>query len=340
MPLFSGFMNHFDQNNFFQLLKDKLPKHISLAAYVAETLNVSQNSAYRRISGESKLTVDELFMLVSAAKIDISSLIKNEGKRFTFDYHKTDIAALHLRNSLLQIMYAADVGVDTHLYQASNDLSLFQLMQSPEIASFKLFYLLKTNYASKQLLKTKFSFSHVVEHHKLNFNLVGNIVQHYMKIDEVSIISPSAINYMLDQIEYYWMAGYFEFKQDVVTLFEKIEELLHHIDLQAKSNKKFVLGTKPTDESGSYHLFLNKLMNVSNLILLNTKIANHSFVVINGLNYLHTTENDFYKTQLEWILNLQRKSVPISLGSELNQEQFIRHFEDVIYTKKKHLGIQ
>ena len=44
---------------FFNHIKNLLPTHLSLAEEVAEVLNISTDSAYRRIRGEKELPLEE-----------------------------------------------------------------------------------------------------------------------------------------------------------------------------------------------------------------------------------------------------------------------------------------
>ena len=46
------------QQLFFNHIKSKLPLHISFVDEVAELLNISNNSAYRRIRGERPIGFD------------------------------------------------------------------------------------------------------------------------------------------------------------------------------------------------------------------------------------------------------------------------------------------
>ena len=51
------------QEDFFRQIKQKLPSHLSMADEIATLLNISQDSAYRRIRGEKPLTIDEIQLL-------------------------------------------------------------------------------------------------------------------------------------------------------------------------------------------------------------------------------------------------------------------------------------
>jgi hypothetical protein len=48
------------QQSFFRHLKSILPGHLSLVDEVAELLNISNDSAYRRIRGEKPISLEEI----------------------------------------------------------------------------------------------------------------------------------------------------------------------------------------------------------------------------------------------------------------------------------------
>lgn len=62
------------QGSFFQVIKDHLPGHISLVDELADTLEVSNDSAYRRIRGETSLTFDEIAILSIKYGVSIDNL--------------------------------------------------------------------------------------------------------------------------------------------------------------------------------------------------------------------------------------------------------------------------
>ena len=57
------------QQIFFQHVKDHLPAHLSLVDEIAELLNISIDSAYRRIRGEKAISFEELRTLCSHFRI-------------------------------------------------------------------------------------------------------------------------------------------------------------------------------------------------------------------------------------------------------------------------------
>ena len=65
------------QKRFFQELKTKLPSNLSLANVVAEELNISIDSAYRRIRSESDLSLQEFDILSSKYSISTDTVLSN-----------------------------------------------------------------------------------------------------------------------------------------------------------------------------------------------------------------------------------------------------------------------
>ena len=57
------------QVTFFEKLKQSVPQNISLASEIADVLEISADGAYRRMRGESVLSMDELVKLCRHYKI-------------------------------------------------------------------------------------------------------------------------------------------------------------------------------------------------------------------------------------------------------------------------------
>ena len=62
------------QNLFFESIRQRLPGHISLADELAEVLGISNDSAYRRLRGDKKLSVEEMRVLSRKYLVSIDSL--------------------------------------------------------------------------------------------------------------------------------------------------------------------------------------------------------------------------------------------------------------------------
>lgn len=69
------------QKELFFRIKEKLPPNISFVHEISESLEISYDSAYRRIRGVKELSISELFRLCDKYGISIDSLIRTAEKQ-------------------------------------------------------------------------------------------------------------------------------------------------------------------------------------------------------------------------------------------------------------------
>ena len=74
------------QQQFFALLKNSMPPHISMADELAEKMGLSYDSIYRRIRGEKALSMVELKMLCQQYNISLDQVL---------DIQNTTVVLMH-----------------------------------------------------------------------------------------------------------------------------------------------------------------------------------------------------------------------------------------------------
>src|SRR3954453_2730604 len=76
------------QQIFFQHIKSKLSPHLSLVDEVADLLDISNDSAYRRIRGEKQVTFEEIQKLSDRFKISLDQVLnlKNDSMMFSGNF--------------------------------------------------------------------------------------------------------------------------------------------------------------------------------------------------------------------------------------------------------------
>jgi plasmid maintenance system antidote protein VapI len=72
------------QIQLFQYLKNKLPEQASVVDEVSKLLDISTDSAYRRIRGEKALTIEELYKLCVHYRLSLDSLLNLQSDAFLF----------------------------------------------------------------------------------------------------------------------------------------------------------------------------------------------------------------------------------------------------------------
>ena len=131
------------QKRFFEELKSRLPSNLSMANVVAEELNISIDSAYRRIRGESDLSLREFDSLISKYLISTESVLTRSNNSVHFDYRSIDPENFDFEkyfNSLSdEIKSMEQYGLKEMIY-AALDLPLFYYFLFPKLAAFKVFF--------------------------------------------------------------------------------------------------------------------------------------------------------------------------------------------------------
>jgi hypothetical protein len=72
------------QLQLFNTIKAKLPPHLSLADEVAAVLEISTDSAYRRIRGEKPLLLEEVARLCTKYALSLDGLLHLQSDGFLF----------------------------------------------------------------------------------------------------------------------------------------------------------------------------------------------------------------------------------------------------------------
>ena len=147
------------QQLFFNHIRAKLPVHLSFVDEVAELLNISNDSAYRRIRGEKPMGLDEIQVLCNKYQVSLDQLLQIKTNTVIFTDDRVD----HLSsgfNKWLQFV-AGNLAMfnalqNPKMYWFSKDLSVFSFIPFPELTAFKFFFWKRTLLGYPELARQKF----------------------------------------------------------------------------------------------------------------------------------------------------------------------------------------
>ena len=133
-----------EQKRLFEIIKSKLSEQLNLADTIEELLNVSSDSAYRRIRGETELTFSELKTICEKFNLSMDEFLhlrSNQG--VLFQYTPVDLSnqesyliQLKQRLSFWNQLKSASV---KKCYYTATDVPFFHYYKYPELAFFRLF---------------------------------------------------------------------------------------------------------------------------------------------------------------------------------------------------------
>ncbi|MBX9851357.1 MAG: helix-turn-helix domain-containing protein [Cytophagaceae bacterium] len=318
------------QIDFLKQIKDSLPAHASFADELAEVLNVSMDSAYRRIRGETALTIEEAKLLSLKYNISIDQFFRQTSNTVTFQYNSINPSSYSFEDyykNILASITQIDAGAEKEIVYAAKDIPVFNFFQFPELAAFKIFFWMKTVMNFPGMENSSFSSDKIDE--KV-LRLGKKILDIYMRIPTVELWNEETLVSTLKQIEYSYESGLIKSKDVVKLLYDKTEALIMHIQKQADHGQKFIYGKEPVQKDGNYKLFINEILLSDNTIFVKKDKTYYTYIPHNAINFLVTSNAAFCEETHSWLTNLQKRSTLISGVSEKDRNRFFRALSEKI----------
>jgi hypothetical protein len=306
------------QGKLFKQIRQQLPAHLSLADVVGEALGISSDSVYRRLRGETSLTLEEASKLATHFGIALQEIFGASAASVSFrkvgmrntpggfnDYLQTTRVYFEEINKAKQ----------KQGFYAAKDIPVFYYFLFPDLARFKIFFWLKTIKEVETLKDEVFAPLHIPDEY-IQAGLA--IAYQYLQTPCTEIWNDETPNSTLRQIEYYYEAGMLEKASVARQLLDALEALITHIQQQATKGFKLHNGL----EQAAYELYFNEILLMDNTIFVQADGVSHVLLSYNATDYLYTTDTAFGAEVQTWLHAQRSKSALISSVSEKERNRF------------------
>lgn len=319
------------QSDFFKLIKEQLPNNISLVDEVADLMGLSNDSAYRRIRGETELSFEEIKALSNHFRISLDGVVGASTDTVNFNFqeiNETEYSYLDYMKSVYTALEQIKKATDKEIIFTANDIPFFHLYHVPEVAAFKSFVWQKTVLSYEEMKGKKFSLN-VIED---NVNEVSrHLKKAYNTVPSTEIFHPGTIDMTLNQIEYYSVAGLFKNWKDAMLICDKLHELMDHLEKQAETGTKFSPGEKVTaDREGNYTLYYNDVFYINDAVLVKADNLKMVYLIVMTLNTLTTHSGKFFQDFYNTVQNVISKSTLISGTAEKERSRVFMNYHKKI----------
>lgn len=318
------------QVRFFHELKHKIPQNLSLVDIVSDELGISVDSAYRRIRGETSLTIDELRQLSFKYDVSLDAVFTSTSNSVLFSYRAINpdkFSYDRYFNSLIDNMQALGTFNLKEITYAAKDIPIFYFFILPRIAAFKLFFWMRNIYNFPNLLNKKFN------PEDISPELIGiskKFWESYVHIPSIEIWSEETYKITLRQIEYYYQSGRFRDKKDALDLIEDYRKIMQHVHAQAESGCKFLYGRENPGDEHNYKFYFNEVIISDNTVFFKMGDFNMVHIGHNVMNILSTTDPVFCNDTQLIHKNLIKNSTLISVVGEKERNRLFNHvFQDI-----------
>jgi hypothetical protein len=327
------------QEKIFQHVKGAMLPQASLADELAALLNISTDSAYRRIRGDKSLSLEELYAISKHFKLSLDSLFELNTNSFCFtgDFVNTGTFQFeaYLANVVQHVKYMNSFENKEMIYMCK-DIPLFHHFHFRELAAFKHYFWMKNILHLPEFAQKKFSISDYPDHF---FELGRKALDYYNQLSSIEVWNIESINSTIRQVEFYKESNVFSSSEDMLMLYEALEKLLGHLEEQATLGYKFDPLTGPSEPLGSYQMYFNEIVILENSILVNLDGSRAAFLVHNVLNYMITRDVRFCENMNRYVQNTLRKSTLISTVSERERARFFKYLRNRIKNRKQNIKV-
>lgn len=317
-------MNKFQafQEAFFKQIENKISSKKLVHALV-DVLNISSDSAYRRIRNEKMLTLDEAIVLSKHFGIPLDQFTQEKVKNiipFSFDFQDKDYDFTEYLKSILFNFSVIKQQKGT-LYYSAKDIPIFYHMGFKHLGKFKVLYWLKTMLNHKDYQNITFSTFDNFEKYK---PLLDQVHSEYYSLNSVEIWNYETSHSVLSQVEYYYNLGFIS-KEDTLLVLNDYEEELKNICRFSELGQKFPVGNEPDSITPNFKLFYNEVFAADNSILAKSPPFKAVFLPHINLNYMTTTDVG-YCTYMEGVFDLvMQKSTLITGVNERDRNIFFNY---------------
>lgn len=320
-------------------VKSLLPPHVSITEYLSDVLMISRDSVYRRLKGEKQLSFNELAKLATVFEISLDELFSLGDGKVIFHGQFVDSSDFSLE-SYLDSMLKNVERITSHekkeLLYICKDIPIFYYLMFPEIAAFKFFAWTKTQMQFDEMKNKKFSFSLMSPSLHVYCEKISNA---YTCIPGTEILNADNILNDLRQLAYYRETDMFENKDDLQVLYEKLEEMITHMEQQATSGLKFLPGKAPEQSAGSIKVYVNDFFVGDNTIIATINETRVVYLNHSAINFISTSNNEFADYNYDFIQNVIKKSSLISIVGERERKKFFNLiFERIDHFKSGHMA--
>lgn len=296
------------QTSFLDEVKKRLLSSRSFVDELADILSVSRDSAYRRIRGETVLSLDEARKLCDHSGVSIDALFSHSSKTVPF----TDSAAggsVTLEEWLQSIL--KNVSAITEMTYAARDIPIFHYLRKPELAAFKMFFWQKTvigNPAFQSLIFDPAMISREM------LQLGERIWKKYSMLPSIEIWGDEAIQNTLKQIQFYDECNFFRHPEQLHRLCDELVDLLSIIQREASEASK--------TGGSTFNLYHNDVLMTDNTVHARTRETNLTYVNYNTTGLLVTRHDAFCEKMHRYLTSLIRHSTLISGTAEKERIKF------------------
>lgn len=334
-------MEKFDiQEALLKQISYSIPEGKKMVDVLAELLFISDDAAYRRLSGKVALSIFETQTLLDTFNISLGNLGSYKKDKIIFDYKSLTRIGLNfetyltgLRDNLREVKKLKN----PEFFISVNETPVFQLFNFPHLTRFKFFFWAKSYLKIPAYENEKFK-REKIDKRVLQIGIEAHNLYNSFPTDE--LYCSETLRGILRQIEYYFESDLFEDNKYALELLDNVLGLVHHLKAQAEIGYKFARGNEPNQAaSNKFNMYYNDTYLPDNTYYIKHDDGEVTYFSHNIMNFIQT-QNPIYCEDTKMILDsLKNNSTLISVEGLKERNKFFNTLEKNVNQLKRKIEI-
>jgi hypothetical protein len=292
-------------------LRAGIPANRNAAQTVADVLDISLDAAYRRLRGQSPLTLEEGMKLASALGLSLDALAASGKGQIVFELEAAaddhDSRTSNLER-LLQMGKALAEDPEARIVHTQEDIIPFRMYGYRQLRAFKHYHWERL-YADD----TASRFDPTAEDSQRDEAAAG-IYKLYMRIPSLEVWSEYSLDSTLRQIRYDMETGHFSSAKDALEVTADLHLLLDDLQEQARTGRKH--------RENDFQLFWSEIAVFNGSLMLYAKGFQRVYAGHHTMHYLSTSNLDYCRQTEQWNDLLLRRSLNLTGYAEKLRYRF------------------
>lgn len=327
------------QKKLLDLIQERYPKRAIAVDALGKLLQLSADSVYRRLRGESLLSPDEISLLAQEYQISIDQLIHQQEKQLLFSFNAFEQPIESFDTYIDQLLFTAQqiqMLPEVEIYYTVQELSTFLLPLFPRLFSFRM-YVYGLSY---------WKFDYLQDTHFQVDLVPATVIEKALKVNEIynditshELWDLSIIDNTLNQIEYLATTDRFKNLGQVIALCEDLMAVMDYLNAMAQTGRKFALHADPAKARAGFDLYYNEFASTNDSLLVSSPEKKLLFTTFGSPDFLSTRNQGFCNHLESWFKTIISRSTSISTHSERKRGWFFRHLEKKIQTTRERIEV-
>ncbi|MBE7175727.1 MAG: hypothetical protein INR69_04950 [Mucilaginibacter polytrichastri] len=304
---------------FLNRIKLTHPAHQLFAGQIADILGIGLNEAYKKISGKSFLSLEQISMLCKAYNTSFS-INEIEGQsQVTFNYSAMKSSSTHIEtflDGLEREMQALVKMTDAEIITTTDDIPLFHLFRYPQLSAFKFYFWRSQVVAEASSASEPFTADSISED---LIRKAARLHELYRQVPSTEIWTYDTLLGTLSQLQYVYESNLIEDKELLFTICDQLKQTLRDVNIYATRQSKGEIDN-PRAEFNWYTCDLNACITY----LIRTKDTYAAYHRFNTFNYLRTTDAVFCQEVENWMKNIMEKSISFTRQGQKQRNNYVK----------------